>query len=250
MTTNTDLVIVRRSCLDLLWQHCSNCPDFGDQQRAFLREHHVEIPYAPPPDEPAPKRRKTLPDPPDAESSEPLKSSKERRKKKHRARDWFLQNAPKASQWHNRQINIVGEAKNYEAVIQSLTERSKVDALEEPSQENPESENDLVVIGIKLAVLADSSLKNEALQKPFSYFQALLFLSYCGLLEKRGVPYEAIDQITQHVSCFREMDRRRLRSQALRVNLLIRELVKSGWTIYRATELFFISSLPDIPFDS
>ena len=210
----------------------------------------MEIPYAPPPDEPTPKRRKTLPDRPAAESSEPPKSSQERWKKKHRARDWFLRNAPKASQWRNRQINIVGEAKNYEAVIQSLTERSKVDTFEEPSQGYPESESALVVIGTKLAVLADSSLKNKTLQKSFSYFQALLFLSYCGLLEKRGFAYEAVDQITQHVSCFREMDRRRLRSQARRVNQLIRELVKGGWTICRATELFFISSFPGVPFDS
>ena len=144
----------------------------------------------------------------------------------------------------------MGEAKNYEAVIQSLTERSKVEVFEEPSQGYPESENALVVIGTKLAVLADSSLKNKALQKSFSYFQVLLFLSYCGLLKKRGVAYEAVDQITQRVSCFREMDRKRLRSQARRVNQLIRELVKGGWTICRATELFFISSFPSVPFDS
>jgi hypothetical protein len=123
-----------------------------------------------------------------------------------------------------------------------------VDAKEEPSQKYLESENELVIIGVKLALLADSSLENEVLQKSFSYFQALLLLSYCGLLEKRGVLYETVDRITQYVSCFREMDRRRLRSQALRINLLIHELVKGGWTIYRATELFFISMFSNVLF--
>ena len=245
MTTNADLVIVSRSCFDLLWQHCSNCHHLGDQQRAFLQEHHVKIPYTPPPQEPASTRRKNLLNPSTTSSSELLKSKKGgRKKKKHRVRDWFLQNAPKAGQWHNRQVNVVGGAKNYEAVVQSLIERSKVSSLEETHQNCPESENDLVMIGTKLAVLADSSLRNGALQKHFSYFQALLFLSYCGLLEKRGFSYETIDQITQHVSCFREMDRRRLRSQALKINILICKLAESGWTIYRATELFLISSTP------
>ena len=248
MSTSTDLVIVRRSCLNLLWQHCSECRNLDDQQRAFLQEHHVETPYAPPPHEPASKRRKTLSNLPATGSTGLLNSRKGGRKKMHKARDWFLKNAPKASQWYNRQIDIVGEAKNYEVVIQSLTERRKASTLEVPTQGYQESENDLVVIGMKLAVLADASLKNETLQKPFSYFQALLLLSYCGFLEKREVPYEIIDQITHHVSCFREMDRRRLRSQALKVNILIRKLVEGGWTIYRATELFFISSFPGTPF--
>ena len=144
MTTNADFVIVQRSCFELLWQHCSNCHHFSDQQRAFFQEHHVEIPYAPSRHEPASKRRKTLPKPIAMVSSEPLKSKKEGWKKKYRARDWFLQNAPKASQWHDTQINVVSEAKNYEAIIQSLTERSKVNNLEALNQRYFESENNLV----------------------------------------------------------------------------------------------------------
>jgi len=79
---------------------------------------------------------------------------------------------------------------------------AKFNTLEVTSQGNSESENDLIVIGIKLAVLTDSSSTNETLQKTFSHFQILLLLSYCGLLEKRGVSYKTVDQITQRVSCF------------------------------------------------
>ena len=52
----------------------------------------------------------------------------------HKARDWFLKNAPEASQWYNRQLDIVGEAKNFEVVIRSLTERRKAACLEVPTQ--------------------------------------------------------------------------------------------------------------------
>ncbi|KAF2180286.1 hypothetical protein K469DRAFT_593095, partial [Zopfia rhizophila CBS 207.26] len=104
----------------------------------------------------------------------------------------------------------------------------------------------LVWVGEKLALLTDASLKANALQRSFSYFQAFLFLSYCGLLESRGISYEAVGRLTQYVSSFREVDRRRLRSQALRVNILVQELVERGWNICRATELFFLSWFPDV----
>ena len=110
MTANNEFVTVRKSCLDLLWQHCHNCPDFGDQKRVFLQKCHTEIPSAPPREAPASKRRKTLPDLRAAEPIEPLNSSRKSRKKKDRARDSFLQNTPKASQWHKRQIEIAGAA--------------------------------------------------------------------------------------------------------------------------------------------
>ena len=124
-------------------------------------------------DEFASKRRKT------PFNSSVVKSSKhlkKRRKKKQRVIEKFLQNTSKVSQWHDRQINIVREARIYETIIQSFTKRSKVNILEESSQKYSKSENDLVVIEIKLAVLANDSLKNETLQKSFSYFQAFPFL--------------------------------------------------------------------------
>lgn len=248
MTANNEFVTVRKSCLDLLWQHCHSCPDFGEQKRVFLQKYHTEIPSAPPREAPASKRRKTLPDLCAADPTESLSSSRKSRKKKDRARDSFLQNTPKASQWRKRQIEIAGAASKYEAAIQSLTGGADFNAFGKTVEKDPNSEDGLVVIGVKLALLANSALENVALQKSVSYFQALLFLSYCGILEKRGVSYEKVDQLTEYVSCFRELDRRRLRSQALRINLLIHELVIGGWTIYRATELFFMSMFCSITF--
>ena len=56
MTANNQFVTVRKSCLDLLWQHCHHCPEFGDQERAFVQKCHTETPYAPPREEPTAKK--------------------------------------------------------------------------------------------------------------------------------------------------------------------------------------------------
>ena len=241
MTPPTDLVLVPKSYLNLLQDHYDCCPELNVQQRDLLRANHVEIPYATPLSDVAAKRKKL----PGNEISKHTKSL-ERQKKKLRARDCFLRRLPKTSQWRVRQEVIVGEEKNYEDIVRSFTRCSKVDATGELSQRTLKSRDDLVLIGEKLALLTDASLKAEALQRSFSYFQVFLFLSYCGLLERRGIPYEVVDRLTQVVSSFREADRRGLRSHALRVNILIQELVDKGWNICRATELFFLSQFPDL----
>lgn len=244
MAANTHFVALRESDLDLLVSRYRDCPRTTDEQRTPVQQYHV--PSLPPLHEPASKRRKLAPDFFANEPSELRNPSKKWKKKKIRARDSFLKNIPGLGQWHQRQVGIIGTAAKYEAAIRALT--ATVDAGEESSQKQLESDNHLVREEVKLPLLTNTPLENEALKRPFSYFRALVLLSYCGLLEKAGQPYEKVDQITKYVSCFREMDRRRLRSQALRINLLIDELVKGGWTIYRATELFFISTLPEISF--
>jgi len=204
-----------------------------EQSRAFLHGNHGLISPAQPPNPPGSKKRKSpgqepLPEPPP-------------KKKKDKARDAFLRNLPKAVEWHKRQIEIVENDEQYERIICSLTSHSRVHIKEEPDQKNPESEDELVTIGVNLALLTDSSLKNEKLQKSFSFFQLLVFFSYCAFLRNRGISREIIDRITQNVTSFREKDRRRLISRALWINSIISKLVKNGWSIYRATELFFIS---------
>jgi hypothetical protein len=67
------------------------------------------------------------------------------------ARDSFLQNTPKADQWHKRQIEIAGAASKYEAAIQSLTGGVDFHAPEKPTEEYLNLENGLV-IGVKLAL--------------------------------------------------------------------------------------------------
>lgn len=179
MTTDTDLVVVRRSYLDFLRSHCDRCLKLSVQQRDFLRENDVD---ATPLSEIV-RKRKTTPRSPSDDISKHLKPLKGQNKTL-RARDGFLRNIPEAGQWRTKQDDIVGGAKNYEKIVRSLTRYSKVDATES-TQKVLKSNEHLVLIGEKLALLTDASLRIAALQKSFSYFQVLLFLLYCGLLESR-----------------------------------------------------------------
>lgn len=77
-------------------------------------------------------------------------------------------------------------------------------------------------------------------------FQVLVLLSYCVFLREKGVSYETIDRIIQHI-VGREYDRRRLLNSALWINSVIVALVSHGWTIYRATKLFFIGMFSTLP---
>ena len=60
------------------------------------------------------------------------------------------------------------------------------------------------------------------------------------MLRKRGLAYETIDRKIQHITEAREWDRRRLLDSALWINEQIVKFVRHGWTIHRATELFFL----------
>ena len=237
MAKDDELVAVRRSHFDYMWQHCQRCPSFTRQWQA-LRHSWIVIPCTLSSDGSVSKREKKR-RPPGRGLSQ---TSNKRRKIKDEARDSFLRNLPSASKWRERQIELgLHNVDEYEKVIRSLTSRSTVDVKQEPGREDSD---ELVAIGKNLALLTDASLRNKDLQKLFAYFQCFLLLSYCGALEKRGVSEEEIDRITQCVTSFREMDRRRLRTRAVKVNCIINDLVKGGRAIYQATEVFFISTFP------
>lgn len=129
----------------------------------------------------------------------------------------------------------------YEEVIRAFTDRTNAIVKREPHQGDGHSENELVDLAERFALLTKDSLTNAKLQRSFARFQALILLSYCEVLRKTGVPYDTIDRIIQHITD-RECDRRRLLESALWINSIIDDLVSHGWTIYRATELFFIGA--------
>ena len=91
-----------------------------------------------------------------------------------------------------------------------------------------------------LALLTKKTLANAEFQRSFALFQALILLSYCQVLKKRYVPFHEIDRVIGHIAT-NEKDRKKILNGALRINEIINKLVDNGWTIYRATELFFFS---------
>ena len=159
MIINADFVTVRKSCIEVLLEHSYNCCNFSDRQWLFLQENlsdELDL------------KRKTPSKLCIVEASAP--PLKERRKGKIKVKEWFLRHAPKAKQWHSEQAKIVDIVVVYKAAIQSFIYHNQVCALKEPGQGHLESENGLVAIGIKFVVFTNSSLRNQAFHKRFSYF--------------------------------------------------------------------------------
>jgi hypothetical protein len=182
------------------------------------------------------------------ESLEPLNQSGPRQKKSRnvQAVNRVIQNAPRTIEWRRKQRELgLNTTQEYEHVVRGLTCRTLAGSKWESHEEQEQSDNKLVAIGKGLASLTKSSLRNEGLQRSFAYFQALILLSYCEFLRQKGVPYEIIDELIRTVADIRESDRKSLLNTIKWINnTFIVDLVRKGWTIYRATELLFISKLP------
>lgn len=256
MAGDEDLVIIQKSILDCLRQHCECCPYFGEQQQGLSDGRAVVIPSGRPLSERS-KKRKTLHGLEVSQSSQqpgsqfPSQSSNTargkksgragaRRLRKNAAADWFLKNAPTAMGWRKRQTELeLNTVEQYEQVIRAFIDRPNITVDRESYQRDGHSEHELIDLAERFALLTRDSFTNAKLQRSFASFQVLILLSYCEVLRKRGIPYETIDPIIKHVAG-RECNRRRLLKSAPWINGLIVELVSHGWPIYRATELFFI----------
>ncbi|KAI4260730.1 MAG: hypothetical protein LQ352_000122 [Teloschistes flavicans] len=166
--------------------------------------------------------------------------------RKFEAVEWFLRNAPKASEWRKRQIELeLNTVEQYEQIIRAFTDRTNVMVKREAYRREENLEHELVDLAERFALLTKASLTNAKRQRSFATFQALILLSFCEVLRRRDVSYEVIDHTIEHIAG--ERDRRRLLSSARWINGVIVDLVNHGWTIYRATELFFIGLYFGLP---
>ena len=263
MAVDDDYVMIPKSQFDCLRQHCEHCPYFGGQLGVLSDEGAAVTPHGHPSDEPL-KKRKTLHDPPSTHLSQlepqlPSRSSNgskakkakstpakgprkkpEQKSRKDEAADSFIHNAPKATEWRKRQTELgIYTVEQYQQAIRAFTDRPNVIAESKPHQGDGHLEHELVKLAERFALLTKDSLQNAKIRKSFATFQALILLSYCEVLRKRDGPQKTLDGITQHIGG-READRRRLLDSALWINGVIVALVSHGWTIYWATELFFL----------
>lgn len=176
--------------------------------------------------------------------SEPQKKKRVTKSRTTLAFDRFVQNAPEGNRWRARQSELgLNTVEKYEDVIQGFSRRAYVVSKRECCKGLGESDGELIVVGKKLALLTKSSLENVDLQRSFAYFHVLILLSYCEILRQKGVSDEAIDELIQTITEIRERDRKALLDTIPWIHQLIIELVHRGWTLHRATELFFISML-------
>lgn len=232
MTADNDFVLVQRKLFDSLLQRCEHCHDFGEQLQYLSNGRVVFVPSGRP--GATSSKRKTQPG---SGPQEP--NSQPKRLRAEAALSWFLRNAPKAAEWRKRQVELgLKTVEQYEGVIRAFGNRANIKT--EASQGDGHSQNELVNVAERLALLTRDSLANANLQRSFALFQALILLSYCEVLRRKDVPYETVDGIIRHIA-EKESDRKKLLASALWINDIINKLVSNGWTIYRATELFFIS---------
>ncbi|KAI9710591.1 MAG: hypothetical protein M1828_002142, partial [Chrysothrix sp. TS-e1954] len=212
-----EFIKVQKSFLDHLLQHCGNCRHFDEQLEGSVDGQVVKI------------------------GPSQVKITKSRQQTADAALTWFLKHAPKATTWRARQIELgLQTAEQYEKVIQAFghiaeTRREAFDGM-------ISSGDQFVDLAERLALLIGRSFADADLQEVTARFKTLVLLSYCEVLQKRGVAFETIDRIISHVGAC-ESERKKILKGALWINGVINNLVDSGWTIFRATELFFLNAL-------
>ena len=285
MAVDDAWVTIKKSQFDCLLEHCEHCPEFHKQlsdaravviplqssskepskkrkilhelrpQQASQPSHSSQQPEPQPLSRPSQEPGSQLS--PQSLNTSQCKKPKGPRAKRPRKRpqqkprkteavEWFLQNAPKATEWRKRQTELdLNTAEQYEQTIRAFIDRTNVKVIRVPYQRGEHSKHELVELAERFAWLTKTSLTNAKRQRSFATFQALILLSYCEVLRKKGVSYELIDRIIEHIAG--ERDRRRLLSGAKWINGVIVDLVSNGWTIYRATELFFIGVFLELP---
>ena len=207
-----------KSAYDLIHDHCKNCPSFrecyGDLDDV-AREHQRSS-----------QKRKA---PREQQSDVSLKKSLVTQ-----AVDWFLKYAPIPTEWSIKQGKLTAE--QYENIVRSFTDCIHGICKDGQIEARP------VTISRDLASgLAEATLRT------FSYrFQVLIILSFCGYLEFKGVRKEVLEAIVKIVCGSKSISWKRLIDSALRINRLISDLASNGWSIYRATELFFLCEFSNL----
>lgn len=243
MAASEGFVIVQKSLFDRLRQHCEHCPHFSGQLQELSHGRVITLPSGPSLEASKRKhlRKSALEYPEPTLPSEPsrVRALKRPRNRKDEAAAWFLRNVPKTTEWREKQIQLgLCTVQQYEKVVRALTARTNVEVKRERCE--ADGPDELLELAESFALLTKSSLSGARLQRSFANFQALIFLSYCQVLRKKGIPYEVIDQKIQHITKAREADREALLGGAQLMNDVIIDLVRHGWKISRATELFFI----------
>lgn len=102
----------------------------------------------------------------------------------------------------------------------------------------------LVDIGNAFSVVASSSFSTAELQASFAHFQVFILLSYSAFLDDTGWPRDEIELILKRVPQLNSFYCETLLSAIRKANNLIPNLVSIGWSVFPATELFFLGEVP------
>ena len=116
---------------------------------------------------------------PPGSRSQGSNGSRKRLRPANSALSWFLRNAPKATEWRRRQIELgLKTVEEYEGVIRALGHDANIKA--EASQGDGKAEDVLVNLTERFALLTRDSLANANLQDRLHYLK----LSSCCHIAK------------------------------------------------------------------
>lgn len=221
MAVDDAWVTVKKSHFDRLREHCERCPDFHEQlhavvislpsssgkpfkkrkilhglgsQEASRPSHSSQQPEPQSPSHPSRESRSQLSarslnapqcqNPKGPRAKRPQKRLQQK-PRKIEAVNWFLQDAPKATEWRQRQIELdLNTAEQYKQTIRAFIDSTNVLVIREPYQSREHLEHELVDLAKRFALLTKASLTNAKRQRLFATFQALILLSYCEVLRK------------------------------------------------------------------
>lgn len=198
MTTSSDFVLIQKDLFDDLRRHCEHCHGFDGSLEDLPDGRVVLVPSRRP--GPIPLKRKSSMGP-------PKKALHKRLPPVEAALSWFLRHTPKAPDWRARQIELgLKTVEQYEGVIRAFGNVADIGI--EASYGDAKSKDELVNLAERLALLTKRSLANAKLQRSFAYFQVLILLSCCQVLQKQHVPFREIDRIVGHIVPMRKTARR------------------------------------------
>ena len=164
--------------------------------------------------------------------------------RKEASLDSFTKDLPDAANWRTRQIELqLSTVEEYGKVIQGFTARDQA----ESSEPHGASRNGLATVARILASLVKTSLTESKRQTNVTKFQVLILVSVCIVLNEFGFPSEFIDELLGQITENVYTSKKRLLDGARWVNDRINEWGRKGCLgIYRATELFLLSTFSNI----
>ncbi|KAK3617364.1 hypothetical protein LTR56_025330 [Elasticomyces elasticus] len=155
---------------------------------------------------------------------------------------WLSGQAPKAEDWSSRQKKFdLLDSERYKEQIKSLIDRD-TGSIHATGRRQGESFQSLLQLARQYATATGKRWEGLKQEEAWTHFQQLILFSICLILRVHGSPASEVDDLIWWTSEM-ESKRKAILRGTKWVHEAIAELVKRGWTPFRATELFLIIPL-------
>ncbi|KAK5741122.1 hypothetical protein LTS12_024703 [Elasticomyces elasticus] len=157
---------------------------------------------------------------------------------------WLSGQAPKAEDWSSRQKKFdLLDSERYKEQIKSLIDRD-TGSIHATGRRQGESFQSLLQLARQYATATGKRWEGLKQEEAWTHFQQLILFSICLILRVHGSPASEVDDLIWWTSEM-ESKRKAILRGTKWVHEAIAELVKRGWTPFRATELFLITVIQE-----